>query len=226
VILLAAFLLGAICSDASAGDSRLDAYIATRIGEFDQIPAERREKLAKLTAYMQAQRNSSSAVRLTFICTHNSRRSQMAQVWATIAANHYGISGVEVFSGGTESTAFNPRAVAALERAGVPIHQQGGSAQNPRYEVKNGPNALICFSKVYSDQPNPDSEFAAVMTCSEADKKCPIVTGAQERIVLPYDDPKASDGTDHEASTYDERCAQIAREMLFVFSQVQRADQR
>jgi len=216
VFALALLVVGIVGFEATAGDRPLDAYITARINEFDQISADRREKLAKLTAYVQAQKPA----RLTFICTHNSRRSQMAQVWASIAADHYGFGHLEAFSGGTEATAFNPRAVAALERAGVPIHQQGGTSQNPEYEVKIGPHTLTCFSKVYGDKPNPESGFAAVMTCSEADKKCPIVAGAQARILLPYEDPKVSDGTDHETSTYDERCAQIAREILFVFSKV------
>lgn len=41
--------------------------------------------------------------------------------------------------------------------------------------------------------------------------------GADARIAIPYDDPKASDGTEHEAQTYDERCRQIAREKLYAF---------
>jgi len=197
----------------------LDSYLTARIREFDNIPAQRREVLKKLTNYVRQQREADRPVRLIFICTHNSRRSQMAQVWAAAAAAHYGVSDIQAFSGGTEQTAFNPRAVAALERAGVPIRQHRGTAQNPEYEVTIGTTTLTCFSKVYNQPPNPDSSFAAVMTCSEADQNCPIVRGAEVRIALPYEDPKASDGTASESETYDERCAQIAREMLYAFSQ-------
>ncbi|MEO1256383.1 MAG: protein-tyrosine-phosphatase, partial [Bacteroidota bacterium] len=59
---------------------------------------------------------------------------------------------------------------------------------------------------------------AAIMTCSEADAECPIVFGADSRIKLFYEDPKVSDGTSEEASTYDERCKQIAAEMYYAFS--------
>jgi arsenate reductase len=38
------------------------------------------------------------------------------------------------------------------------------------------------------------------MTCSEADKNCPIVLGALDRISLPYNDPKEADGTPEEAA--------------------------
>lgn len=58
------------------------------------------------------------------------------------------------------------------------------------------------------------------MTCSEADENCPTVACAVARIAVPYDDPKSADGTNAEASIYDKRCAQISREMLYVFSQL------
>ncbi|MCK4776283.1 MAG: protein-tyrosine-phosphatase, partial [Candidatus Krumholzibacteria bacterium] len=63
-------------------------------------------------------------------------------------------------------------------------------------------------------------DFCAVMTCSQADKNCPVVVGASMRVAIPYDDPKAFDGTDQEAANYDERCRQISREMLYLFSAV------
>jgi hypothetical protein len=133
---------------------------------------------------------------------------------------------VKTFSGGTEHTAFNPRAIAALERAGFAIRQTLAGGDNPRYQVRfvgDGP-AVEAFSKVYSESPNPSREFCAIMTCSQADEACPVVDGAAERIALTYDDPKASDGTPEEAATYDERCAQIAREMLFALSMVGKRD--
>ena len=39
---------------------------------------------------------------------------------------------------------------------------------------------------------------------------------------MPFVDPKVSDGTPEEAATYDERCAQIAREMLWVMTEASR----
>lgn len=220
---ISALAVGVISIAALGAENRtLDQYVAARIGEFDQIPAERQKALAKLTAYLQRQVDGEKPARVIFICTHNSRRSQMAQVWAAVAAARYGARNVETFSGGTEATAFNPRAIAALERAGIAFRKIGDTPQNPRYEFQLGTTPLVCFSKVYNEAPNPKAEFAAVMTCSDADKKCPSVVGAQERIALPYNDPKQSDGSSQESSVYDERCAEIAREMLFVFSSVRR----
>ena len=114
-------------------------------------------------------------------------------------------------------------AAATLRRAGFAIEppRDGG---NPVYEVRYEPDMepLRAFSKVYDAPPNPRSGFAAIMTCSSADTACPIVAGADERIAIPSDDPKEADGTEREAEVYDERCRQIAREMLYVFSVVAR----
>jgi len=196
------------------------AYLRQRVGEFDQIPAERKQALETLAAYVRNRSSAGEPARLVFICTHNSRRSHLSQIWAAAAANYYGVPKVECSSGGTEATAFNPRAIAALERAGVEI-QKSGDDKNPKYQVRVAEGiALECFSKKYGDAPNPAVDFCAVMTCSNADKNCPTVDGSTLRVAIPYEDPKASDGTPQEASTYDERCAQICREMLYLFSQV------
>jgi arsenate reductase len=200
------------------------AYVAATLAELDQIPVERRQRIAALASFVRDRTDSGEEVALTFICTHNSRRSHMSQVWAETAAHCFGIDGVTSYSGGTEATAFSPRAVAALARAGFHIEQMS-EGDNPVYAVRfvDGMEPLRCFSKVYNQPPNPDHGFAAVMTCSDADAACPIVFGAAERVSIPYEDPKAADGTDGEASAYDERCRQIAREMLYLFSAIEAA---
>ena len=198
----------------------LDRYVAERVAEFDQIPEERKSELEAVGAFVRAAADTGQA-QLTFICTHNSRRSHFGQVWAQVAAHHFGLdSSVTTFSGGTEATAFNDRAVAALRRAGMDIHPAAIS-ENTRYSVRYAADRdpMICFSKTYDDASvNPTSGFAAVMTCSHADKACPLVYGSSARFSTPYVDPKVSDGTPEERDTYDERCAQIAREMLYAMS--------
>jgi protein-tyrosine-phosphatase len=205
--------------------SKLSAYVALRAAEFDDIPSKRKSTLQALAQYVAARKSAGETVKLTFICTHNSRRSQMAQLWAAVAAAHYGIDRVETFSGGTEVTAFNPRAVAALERAGFEIVKTDESTsasdtENPRYRVlfASRGQPLVCFSKKCDSIPISTADFCAVMTCSEADQNCPVIPGAAARISLPYVDPKLSDGTPEETATYDARSAQIACEMLYVFS--------
>jgi arsenate reductase len=201
-------------------------YVAQREAESNQIPAERVAQLRPLADFVAAKAASGEPARLTFICTHNSRRSHLAQLWAAVAAHRYGVVYVETYSGGTEGTAFNPRAVAALERAGLEIEATGSSeTTNPRYTVSfvTGVEPQTCFSKRYDESPNPTSGFAAVMVCTDADEACPTVSGAEARFAIPYEDPKVSDDTLEEAATYDARCAQIARELLLVFKMASEA---
>ena len=199
----------------------LEMYITETLSEIDRIPEERRQRLDALAHYVAVRSRSGQVAELTFICTHNSRRSHLSQLWAQTAAHFFNVDGVATFSGGTEATAFNPRAVAAVERAGFAVEVLA-EGDNPVYGVKyvDDMEPMECFSKIYDQPPNPNHGFAAVMTCSEADAACPIVFGADHRIAIPFEDPKAFDGTESEAEKYDERCRQIAREMLCAFSRV------
>ena len=199
----------------------LATYVRENRHGFDGIAAERRTRLEEIALYVGKRIEANELSRLTFICTHNSRRSHMSQIWAQTAAAYYGVPDVLTFSGGTEATAFNPRAVAVMQRAGFVIEKTTGG-DNPVYTVRYGDvaPAMEAFSKVYNDPPNPSEDYCAVMTCSQADANCPIVHGAAERVSIPFGDPKDFDGTDRETAKYDERCRQISVEMLYVFSRV------
>ena len=185
------------------------------------ISAERKEVLQPLIEYIQSKLNNSEEVRLNFICTHNSRRSHLSQIWAQTMAFHFGIPNVFCYSGGTEATAMFPKVGETLVSQGFKI-QQLSEAQNPVYAVKYDINQhpIICFSKTFDDAFNPDSKFAAIMTCSSADEGCPFIAGAEQRLPIRYDDPKAFDGTDLMNQKYAERSMEIASEMYFVFSQI------
>lgn len=183
--------------------------------EFDQIPSERKIVLDGLSEFYR----TSPRKAFTFICTHNSRRSHLGQIWAAAACDFHGIERIESFSGGTESTAMNARIVEALRRVGLVVRGEG--EENPRYDVRwSDQPGVTCWSKTYFDEANPQSAFCAVMTCTDADQGCPVVLGAGARISLPYIDPKISDDTTAEALTYDARCRQIAREMVYAFGRV------
>jgi arsenate reductase len=198
---------------------QISRYLAEREQEFDQISAERKDLLGKVADYVKDCRRQDRPARLVFICTQNSRRSHLGQIWGAAAAAYCGVPKVATYSGGTQSSAFNPRAVAALERAGFDV-QKTTDDENPIYHVRfsDGGPIVTSFSKVFSDAPNPKKDFCAVMVCSSADEACPIVAGAAERVAVPFEDPKVADGSADEAKTYDERSRQIAREMLYVMS--------
>ncbi len=198
----------------------LQNYIKNLQAEYGSIPNKRKQVLEELADYVRKKKDGDQIAKLNFICTHNSRRSHLAQIWTAVAAHHFGVKNIETYSGGTEATAFNPRAVAAIEKAGFEVDNQGGD--NPRYQLKFSEDAepLICFSKKFDDDVNPQTSFAAVMTCSDADENCPFVPGSEFRLSVTYRDPKESDGTDKAKETYSERCFQIATEMFYMMSKV------
>jgi hypothetical protein len=199
----------------------LKSYIEESLQMFAAIPSDRTTELERLAAFVDRELQASREAKLTFICTHNSRRSQMAQIWAQTAAAWHGVDGIATFSGGTGATAFNPRAVAALQRAGFRI-ERTSEAENPVYQVRFADDVPVMrvFSKVLNQEPNPSTDFCAVMTCSQADEACPIIFGASERFSLAYEDPKAYDGSERETEAYDKRCRQISVEMLHLFSRL------
>jgi arsenate reductase len=198
----------------------LGSYIDELYKEKDLIPETRKDQLRQLADYIHQKRSAQDPVRLNFICTHNSRRSHLSQIWAATAAAYLGLDGIQTYSGGTEATAFNPRAVAALERVGFQIEDPGGD--NPHYRVSFSSEVppLECFSKTFDDPFNPEKHFAAIMTCSDADENCPFIPGAEFRLPLTYEDPKAADDTPEEAARYDERVRQIGRELFYAMYQV------
>jgi arsenate reductase (thioredoxin) len=197
-------------------------YLNERATKFDSIPSNRKTVLAKVAHYIRGRLLKSDSAKLTFICTHNSRRSHLSQIWAQVAAEYYGLVGVETFSGGTEATAFNPRAIAAMQRCGLKIVAEDSTATNPRYRVYSSDSSTpqLCFSKAYGDPPNPSKGYCAVMTCSQADEACPLAMGCDLRIPIRYEDPQVADDSEFEARRYDERSAQICSEMLYMMSLV------
>lgn len=190
--------------------------------QFDLISEERKVILNRLSVYITEQLIAKREVNIVYICTHNSRRSHFGQVWATVAAHYYTVPNVNTFSGGTEATAFNTNAIAALQRDGFVV-EQSSEASNPIYAVIFGEGTTEktnCFSKTYDDEANPSGHFAAVMTCSDAEENCPFIPGVDLRIGTTYDDPKAFDNTPFQEAKYTERSHQIALECLFVMSNV------
>ena len=185
------------------------------------VSEERQEILQPLIDFIKSKVSQGKTIRLNFICTHNSRRSHLSQIWAQTMAFHFGLKDVFCYSGGTEATAMFPKVAETLTNQGFAILKLSQES-NPVYAVKYNQNepAIICFSKKFDDDFNPIREFAAIMTCSSADEGCPFIAGADVRLPIRYDDPKAFDGTDLMNAKYAERSLEIASEMYFVFSKI------
>ncbi|WGH74935.1 protein-tyrosine-phosphatase [Tenacibaculum tangerinum] len=199
--------------------SPLFSELTQTVSNLPAVSEARKKVLQPLVNYIQDKLKNNQAIHLNFICTHNSRRSHLSQVWAQTMAYHYKIPHVNTYSGGTEATAMNANVVTTLIENGFQI-QQLSKKPNPIYAVKYSENlpAIIGFSKKYDDAFNPTSAFCAIMTCSQADEGCPFIAGADTRVPVTYEDPKLFDGTSSEKEKYLERSLQIAAEMQYVFS--------
>ena len=186
-----------------------------------EISKERLEILEPIVNHISEEIKVNKRINLNFICTHNSRRSHLSQVWAQTIAKFYNINNVYCFSGGTEVTAMFPSSGIALEDAGFIVKKMTDS-KNPIYSISSDENALpiIGFPKRYDDDFNPENDFTAILTCSSADKDCPYIPGANKRIALTYEDPKAFDNTPQQREMYFVRSKQIATEMKYIFSKV------
>ncbi|WP_445954723.1 arsenate-mycothiol transferase ArsC [Yeosuana sp.] len=185
------------------------------------ISEERKTVLQPLIDFIQLKKNNHKDIRLNFICTHNSRRSHLSQVWAQTMASYFNLKNVFCYSGGTEATALFPMVAETLINYGFNI-KTISEGKNPIYAIKYSENEhpVIGFSKTYDDTFNPKSEFAAILTCSQADAGCPFIAGAEKRIPVTFEDPKAFDNTPQQTEKYNERSIQIATELFYVFSQI------
>lgn len=189
-----------------------------------EIPEDRKALLLPIIDYITDKIKSDSVANVNFICTHNSRRSQLSQVWSHMAARRYKLR-IGSYSGGVEVTAFNSNASQAVRTAGFEVLMDEDEGSNPTSFVRcNETNTpLPVFSKLYDHEINPRESFAAVMTCSDADENCPFIPGTDMRIPLLYDDPKEFDGTPEQESKYIERSEQIGSELLYAFREVKKS---
>jgi arsenate reductase len=201
-------------------ENKIISFVGHAVSGIDRIPDSRLSNLDALASYIQERKNDTQ-IDLIFICVHNSRRSHFSQVWAQVAANHFGLLNVRCYSGGTEATAVYPAVVETLLTNELEIKALS-ECSNPVYSIKYDQNQhpIIGFSKIYDDSFNPAQNFAAVMVCSAADENCPFIPGADKRIAIPYEDPKEFDNTPFQMEKYAERSLQIATEMFYVFSKI------
>jgi hypothetical protein len=187
------------------------SFMADMAQEADKIGEERKAELLEIASKIRGEEDK---LDLVFICTHNSRRSQLGEVLAKVFCADLGISNVNAFSGGIEGTAFDERMVKALrEVVGVDLAAvEAGS--NPKYSL-NGDTQNLLFSKEYNHPANPSIGFMALMVCGHADENCPIVRGKKFRVCFRFSDPKEFDGTEKETEAYRAKVREMGREIYF-----------
>jgi arsenate reductase len=197
--------------------------IVTQIEQFKGVSftEERLSILNSICTYIQGQKNQGKDINLNFVCTHNSRRSHLAQIWAQVMAGYFQVPNVHCYSGGTEATALFLKVLETLESSGFRISKLSDGI-NPVYAIKYGANVMpiIGFSKRYDAALNPETDFAAIMTCGHADENCPFIPGAEKRISFTFEDPKVFDGTNVQTEKYKERSLEIAASLYYIFSKI------
>ena len=197
-------------------NKKLKTYIQKVVLDIDKIPDKRKKLLLDIVDYMKQACLNENRANIIFICTHNSRRSQLAQCWSIASYQYYKLKNIKFFSGGMETTSFNLNALNALKRSGFIIDQKGQKEHVYLLKTSKNSDGQKYFSKMYDSKSNPKRKFLAIMTCSDADKKCPVVRGADKKTFLLYQDPRISDGSDLEKSAYDQSCYIIAQEMFYI----------
>ncbi len=187
----------------------------------NSVNENRKILLDTLISYIQNKKDLNKVIQLNFICTHNSRRSHLAQIWAQTLARFFNVPKVVCYSGGTEATKLYRTVKDTLEDQGF-IFKTKKEESNKKYEVffSNTVKPINTYSKVYDHKVNPVTNFVAVMTCSHADENCPFIPGAEKRISVMYEDPKLYDNSILEKKMYKERSIQIATEMKYIFSNI------
>lgn len=195
------------------------------LNAYDKITLsdDRKNLLLKISEGIIEEYKKEGVVNLNFICTHNSRRSQLGQVWGFFAANYFDLN-IHSFSGGTEVTAFFKNTVKTLQKVGFIFNLENFSHQNPKYVIsfEGTTKSILGFSKRYDDAENKNP-FIAITTCNNADTNCPFIPEATYRFHLPFVDPKASDNTELQDETYLKTNQQIAAEIYLIFSEAKKA---
>jgi arsenate reductase (thioredoxin) len=185
--------------------------------EIPELSEEHREAVAILSNYVTHKLDTGVPPAIQFICTHNSRRSQMAQAWSAAIADYFGLA-VRSYSGGTEATQIAPLTLEALYECGFDVAEEDGD--NAKTKVAWRPNSAgaTLFSKRFDYSGNVSKKFLAVMTCSDADENCPVVPGAEERIPLTFEDPGKFDNTEEALDEYISTCLNIGYVLFLAYA--------
>ena len=201
----------------------LKEYIKTILKNIDMgLEKNRKNKLVKLAQVIKRNHEQKNTVKIIFICTHNSRRSQFSQVWAYISALYFKLDFLEFYSGGTEMDSVNLNVINALSNSGLKIEKTHKGRAIYLLKSFKKDKGINLYSKVYNSKLNPSEHFIAIMTCSDADQMCPVIKGAYKKISLPYSDPRVADNTILEKEVYNQTCSIIAKEMFYLMKQVKK----
>jgi len=186
---------------------------------FKYIPSSRLQLLDGIVLEINEFLNNKKNLNFLFVCTHNSRRSQFANVWAEIAATFYNLNSIKSYSCGTEKSIVSKNTIQTLKDLGIRIENHP-SIPNAFHAFYGKELFIDVFSKKYSDPTISKEDTIAIMTCSDADQNCPIIPYAKNRISLNFKDPKRFDNTSSFKMEYQKTGKEIAREIFYIFSKL------
>lgn len=112
-------------------------------------------------------------IRVLFVCTHNSARSQMAEGWLRAMAGAY----YEAASAGTEATRVHPLAIRAMEEVGIDLREHSSKT---------------------IDALRGERWDYVITVCDSAYERCPLFSGETTRIHWSFNDPSQATGTDED----------------------------
>ncbi len=198
---------------------KLTSWIANL--PIENIDVNRMDMLTEIGKNLREHLAVKKQFNLHFLCTHNSRRSQMAQALGQLMASFFDLP-ISCFSGGTEVTAFHPNAIQCLRAIGFQIYEKENIGNQSTFQVNfsDQENGAIMWSKLIDDPRNPKEDFIAMFTCDQAAEACPIVFGSLQNIKLNYQDPKIYDSLKNAHKAYVKCAIKIASELKIVFASV------
>jgi arsenate reductase len=136
--------------------------------------------------------NDESKVRVLFVCTHNSARSQMAE--GMVRA--WGSERFEVHSAGTEPTRVRPEAIAAMDEIGIDISGHESTSLAPFM----------------------GHDFDWLITvCDEARESCPTLPGVANQAHWSIEDPGVVEGGEEERLAAFRAARDILRDRVHIF---------
>ena len=153
--------------------------------------------------------STKSTKNIVFICTHNARRSQFCEIWGNVFSKIYN-KNLNLYSAGIMKTTVSKEVIFSLSRTGLKINGDG--------KLKYEENEITLTSKTLDEI--KEKKFIGIMTCSDAEKSCPIDQRSIRNIKMFYSDPKDFDKTNKKIRAYDDTCLKIAQELNYVIKKI------
>lgn len=193
----------------------IEEFLRKSAMTINEIKPKRMEKLDVIARMIKKDVQHKGLANVVFVCTHNSRRSQFAEVALSLCLRELNMEQIETYSCGTEETRIAQPVVDLLKTYDMEVSEEVDK-ENPIVSLDYEGWSKKLFSKTYEYKGFEDKEFVAVMVCDDAAENCPFVPRFVNRIPHSYIDPKRADGTDLQEKRYSQTFSLILQEMMYL----------